>query len=276
MPYLPLGARESTEQIQLFRSFTRSNPGYKIKHFDIQIQSKPLKLINRYLKGFKFEDKTQYKNSPIILIYFQGNGGNLYHRLDLFKKLLSSQSSINRKIIITAVHYSGYGSSYGKATESNLKRDSVLIYQNIKSKYPNSPILIYGHSLGGAVAAFLVSKLALDEKPLPKGLILENTFTSILGMVYDLYPKWLPYRYVAHYTLWNKWNTDEAITHIPPSLPTTMIASVKDDIVPHHMMLKLHSLLPSSKLFLLPQGLHNNAHLQPNYMNAVLSALQNI
>lgn len=74
-------------------------------------------------------------------------------------------------------------------------------------------VVIYGHSLGGAVAVKLLNHLSTATtqssvelsnrlKPRLKALILENTFTSVPDMVKALYPhRLLPYRYLGPFVL---------------------------------------------------------------------------
>ncbi|CAH1770645.1 24373_t:CDS:1, partial [Entrophospora sp. SA101] len=54
-----------------------------------------------------------------------------------------------------------------------LKMDATSIYKFVQSLYPENPIYVYGHSLGGAVALYLAShpQIQFDIK----GAIIENT-----------------------------------------------------------------------------------------------------
>ncbi|CAJ0854687.1 7024_t:CDS:2, partial [Entrophospora sp. SA101] len=151
------------------------------------------------------------KQDP-VLIYFQGNAGNMLHRLPIFHRLLlptTSKSTITN-LIIVAIGYRGYWLSNGSPSEDGLKMDATSIYKFVRSLYPENPIYVYGHSLGGAVALYLASHPQIQSDI--KGTIIENTFTSIKDMVIELYPqKWLPYRYLASIPLFlrNRWENDE-------------------------------------------------------------------
>jgi len=77
--------------------------------------------------------------------------------------------------------YRGYGDSEGTPSEDGLKldADATLEYAQSRDDIDNDRIFIFGRSLGGAVAI----QLAMVHSNSIKGLIIENTFTSIGDMV---------------------------------------------------------------------------------------------
>ena len=78
-------------------------------------------------------------------------------------------------------YYYYIGSSVGSPYEEglNIDADAVLMYANTHPKLKHDQIIAYGQSLGGAVAI----SMAHRHPSLVAGVILENTFTSISGMV---------------------------------------------------------------------------------------------
>ena len=115
-------------------------------------------------------------------------------------------------INILMMDYRGYGKSTGVPTEKGLKydADAVLKFTLSHSRYiqnyfhqvyinnsiltltsiylfyslKNSPQVVFGRSLGGAVAIYLANKYPDNVK----GVILENTFLSVAAMVDVLMP----------------------------------------------------------------------------------------
>jgi uncharacterized protein len=65
--------------------------------------------------------------------------------------------------------------------------DAYATWQWIAKNYPEQPRYIFGHSLGGAIAIELASKVD-DEK----GTIVEGTFTSIPDVAATMAWGWLP------------------------------------------------------------------------------------
>jgi len=107
-----------------------------------------------------------------------GNAGNLSTRLEKIRLL----HSLGLSILI--FDYQGYGKSTGTPSEAGVYKDVYAAYRYLKEelKVPASEILIYGESLGGAVAVDLAGTAEAA------GLILESTFSSATEMARRIYP----------------------------------------------------------------------------------------
>lgn len=81
-----------------------------------------------------------------------------------------------------------------------------------------------------------------------KGIILENTFTSIYDMVCSLYPKYTPYPWIAKYCLLSHWPTNINLTKLPPATRLLLLSSVKDEIVPFSHMQHLYEVAKTTSL----------------------------
>ena len=101
------------------------------------------------------------------------------------------------------------GSSVGTPNETglNIDADTVLLYAVKHPKLRNSKVIVFGQSLGGAVAV----SLAHRYPELVLGVILENTFQSISTMVDVIMPYLKP---LKAYVLNIKWNSDEKIDQL--------------------------------------------------------------
>lgn len=62
----------------------------------------------------------------------------------------------------------------------NEKRDVSAIVDYIEKRQPNSPVVVWGHSLGGCIAI-----MALEHDPRIDAGIVESTFTDLHQIVYD-------------------------------------------------------------------------------------------
>jgi uncharacterized protein len=101
------------------------------------------------------------------LLFFHGNAGNIGDRLfyiETFHKL---------KVHVFIIDYRGYGKSEGKPFEKGLYRDAWAAYNWwAHERQPGGEkLILFGESLGGAVAVNLASKVR------PAGLILQSTLT---------------------------------------------------------------------------------------------------
>ena len=88
---------------------------------------------------------------------------------------------------VLMLEYRGYGYSTGTPDEAGLKIDAQTGLDYIRERIETSDtkIVVYGQSLGGAVAINLVAEN--QDRGDIAGLILENTFLSIRKLI----PKWV-------------------------------------------------------------------------------------
>ena len=109
---------------------------------------------------------------------FHGNAGNIGHRLPI-AKILEENSGCN----IFMLEYRGYGLSTGTPSEHGLMVDAQTAVEWIRKhdETKGGKIVVYGQSLGGAVAIQLVAKN--QEANDIKGLVVENTFTSMRKLI---------------------------------------------------------------------------------------------
>jgi uncharacterized protein len=182
-----------------------------------------------------------HHNPRATLLFLHGNGGNISHRLEK----LSMYNYLGLAVFI--IDYRGYGNSNGKPTERGtyLDAEAAWIYLIQQKNLPENSIIIYGESLGGAVAVWLANKYK------PGALVLESAFTSIVDMARHYYP-YLPVKLLARI----KYSTIEQISNI--NCPVLIIHSPADDIVPFEQGLKLYDTASEPKYFLEIQGNHND------------------
>jgi hypothetical protein len=115
------------------------------------------------------------------ILYCHGNGVWL-NRVETFIANLGDRMRVN----VLAFDYRGYGESEGSPNECGLIKDGLAAYDFLiaQSILP-AHIILYGRSLGGAVAAQLAAHQPVG------GLVLENTFSSMLDVAKYHY-RWLP------------------------------------------------------------------------------------
>lgn len=133
---------------------------------------------------------------------------------------------------IFMVSYRGYGRSGGSPEEQGLKLDAVAVMNHV-SRMPqidNKRILVLGRSLGGAVGTYI----AANHPEHVKGLVLENTFTSIPDMVDVVMPWVAPLKFLV---LRISWASIDLIPKV--TAPVLFISGLRDELVPPEHMKRL-------------------------------------
>lgn len=179
------------------------------------------------------------------LLFFHGNAGNISHRLESLKLF----HDLGLAVLI--IDYRGYGRSTGKPTEPGLYRDAEAAWRWLTATEGVQPgdILLFGRSLGAAVAAHLATRVEAA------GLIVESAFTSVPDVAAELYG-WLPVRLLARL----QFNTADYIAHT--DLPVLVIHSVDDEIIPYHHGRRLHEIAGARGTLLDIRGGHNTGFLE--------------
>jgi fermentation-respiration switch protein FrsA (DUF1100 family) len=179
------------------------------------------------------------------VLFFHGNAGNISHRLDS----LIFFNSLDLAVLI--IDYRGYGNSKGRPSEKGLYRDAQAAWRYLTEtkKTPGHRIILFGRSLGGAIASYLATEYAV------MGIVLESSFTSVPDMAAELYP-WLPARWLARY----RYNTLERIADI--HCPVMILHSPNDEIIPFEQGRLLFQRANEPKVFFELSGDHNSGFLQ--------------
>jgi len=107
------------------------------------------------------------------LLFLHGNAGNASHRLPNAVELVRLDCSV------LVLDYRGYGLSEGRATETGVYADARAGLGHLIEQrgFPENRVIVFGRSLGGAVAVDLAKERNLA------GVILESTFPSVAEVV---------------------------------------------------------------------------------------------
>jgi fermentation-respiration switch protein FrsA (DUF1100 family) len=171
---------------------------------------------------------------PVVL-YFHGNGGALDLRAERFAWLIADGTGL------VALSYRGFGGSTGKPSEDGLIRDAVATYEFAVAHYQPSRIVLWGESLGTAVAI----ALAADHKV--AGLILDAPFTSAADVGAAAYP-FVPVRWLIK----DAYRSDRRITRV--AAPILVRHGERDWVVPIRYGERLFALAREPKRFLRVPG----------------------
>lgn len=112
------------------------------------------------------------------------------------------------------------------------------------SKRDKLSLIVFGRSLGGASSINTLSQPTF--KYAAKGLILENTFTSIKDVAWNLTPKPLSFLYPLIWLVTaGSYNSFSKIHNV--HIPILFIKGCKDELIPKVQMDKLHNIYQGLK-----------------------------
>ena len=163
-------------------------------------------------------------STPVTVLYLRGNDGNLGTELPRLQALHL------HGLPILAIDYRGYGRSSGPApSEAQVYDDATAAWDYlVRDKgIPAGQIILYGHSLGSAVAA----ELAL-RRGNACALVLEGAFTSMADMARLEYPL-IP----AEWLLNQRFDTAGKLARL--RLPILLVHGSADTVVPASMSRQL-------------------------------------
>ena len=178
------------------------------------------------------------------VLFFHGNAGNMGDCLDKIRVI----RGIGFNLLL--IDYRGFGKSAGSPTEKGLflDADAAMGYLVEKKQIEPGSIILWGFSLGGAVAA------RTAEKHHAGMLILESAFTSLTEAANDIFP-WVPGRVLKNHS----YDTMKYVKRV--NIPTLVIHSVDDEIIPFHHGQRLYDAIAAPKAFIEIQGCHTQVFL---------------
>ena len=194
-----------------------------------------------------------------LVIYFHGNADNL-QRWGNFHSDFTS-----RGYDILMPDFRGFGKSTGQPDELKFYEDAQLIYdwvfENFE-KYKKSEIIIYGRSLGCAIASNLATKVETQK------IILETPFKNINDLMKtNGRIIFLPFDFKYNFP------NDEHLVKIQK--PIYIFAGTKDFVVPNKSTEQLKPLLKTSDQYIeIEGGGHKNLSTFKQYQQALDSILQ--
>jgi uncharacterized protein len=174
-------------------------------------------------------------------VFCHGNKGNLTTSADVIPHLLAA--GINAFFF----DYRGFGRSTGIPSINGIVSDGLTAARFHDTIRPKSmPSILYGYSLGGAVAAQVIKDHAFD------GLILQSTFTSLPSITRVLFPR-LP----VHLFAGNFFDTLGAVRRL--TIPLLVIHGESDEVVPCSMAREIYdSCATTKRIKVVNGGLHKD------------------
>jgi uncharacterized protein len=177
------------------------------------------------------------KDTPVLL-YLHGARWNVMGSAGRMRRLQ------DMGFAVLAIDYRGFGkSSPGLPSEETAYEDARAAWDWLATQRPNRPRYIFGHSLGGAIAIDLASRVD-DEQ----GTIVEGTFTSIPDVASSFKWGWLP----VGPLITQRFDSADKVTKI--GSPLLVVHGADDSLIPSSLAQKLYDKATGRKQFLLVDG----------------------
>jgi fermentation-respiration switch protein FrsA (DUF1100 family) len=200
--------------------------------------------------------------SQRVMLILHGNAENIGHGLARLKEF--ARLGLN----LFALDYRGYGRSEGSPDEAGVYLDAETAYRYLteERRFSAENVILFGNSLGGAVAVDLASRTACGA------LVLESTFTNARDMARRMFL--LPlFEYIP------KSRFDSLAKVAGVRAPVLIIHGTRDEVVPFAMGERLYAAAREPKRFLRVEGAGHNDVLRvagERYLTAIRELLENI
>lgn len=217
---------------------------------DISIEVGDSEKIHAWYVPVRTDDNADNNRSTPTVLFFHGNGGNISHRLPTIDLAVGLGANI------MLLDYRGYGRSSGSPSEDNMYTDAEACYRWLTETKATPPdqIILFGRSLGGAVAIELATRVECA------GLIVESSLTSAKAMGNLMFPY-----FPVGLLLKHKFASIEKIRNV--NCPILVAHSKNDDMIPFQMGRALFEKARRPKRMVQIAGLHNERHYMqdPSY-----------
>lgn len=200
--------------------------------FTSKVSGEPVKLHGLWLAAEK-----NPKSGPILL-YLHGARWNVAGSAPRIQRMRDLGFSV------LAIDYRGFGrSSAGLPSEDMAYEDARAAWDWLAARYPQRERYVFGHSLGGAIAIDLASKVE-DER----GTIVEGTFTSIPDVASTMKFGWLPLGPL----ITQRFESIRKVANV--GSPLLVVHGANDNLIRSDLGRRLYEAATGRKRFILVEG----------------------
>ena len=182
----------------------------------------------RTLNGWYFRARGEERGTILVC---HGNVENLSTHVKLDLWLV--EAGYNLFIF----DYRGYGKSEGEPDVKGINLDAEAALETLLAKLPrtrNDGVIVFGKSLGGAVAVYTVANS--PYRSCVKALILDSAFSSYRMIAREKIAKSIigwPFQYPLSYLVSDDYSPVDYIKKVSP-IPVLIMHGYQDEIVPEH------------------------------------------
>ena len=175
--------------------------------------------------------------------------------------------------------YRGYGASGGEPSLEGAQIDIEAAVQTLlaRTDIDRDRIVMYGQSLGGALAAYYVAHSQHRDRL--RALVLESTFSDYVDIVREKFADhWFswPFQWLPQLTVDDRFSPLPAMASISP-LPLLVLHGDQDRIVPMHHGKRLYeAALEPKQLWIVPGAGHIQTMRNPGERDRLVAYLREL
>ncbi len=195
------------------------------------------------LHGWYFKNRIR-KLSKGLLVFFHGNAQNITTHFANLHWILEYGYDY------FIFDYQGYGKSRGKPSPKKTVDDGVAAVCWAYQRAPDIPLVIFGQSLGGAIALRTVVEIK-DHVPISY-VIVDSTFHSYKSVSRSILARSIlswPFQPLAYFLMSDRYAPKKRIAEISP-IPLLVLHGDKDKTVPFKLGKKVYQLAKEPKEFI--------------------------
>lgn len=197
-----------------------------------------------------------------VVFFLHGNAGNLagwFSNTEFYRQA-------NFDLVMP--DYRGFGKSSGSiASAGQLRADVRAVWDAVAAQYQGKRVVLYGRSLGTALAADLAAQLSAEARP-PQLTVLVSAYSSMRALSQEFYP-WVPAPLVR-YPL-------DTASHLPRIAgPVLLVHGERDALIGVHHARRLQQVLPAARLLLVPDAGHDDIDAAALYRQHLREALDSL
>jgi len=207
------------------------------------------------------------------IVFLHGNAENISTHVSAIAWLPP------RGVNVFLIDYRGYGASAGSPSLTGAQRDIDAAMQTLlaRSDIDTNRIVVYGQSLGGALAAYNVAYSPYRDHV--RALVVDSAFSSYTGITREkLAATWLtwPFQWLASLTVDESFSPLPAMKLISP-IPLLVIQGDQDAIVPDHHGKRLYdAALEPRQLWIIPGAGHIQGMRQEMWRDRFVAYLRGV
>lgn len=194
-----------------------------------------------------------------VVFFLHGNAGNLagwFGQPDFYREA-------NFDLVMP--DYRGFGKSTGTISDAaQLRADVRAVWDAFAPQYRGKRVVIYGRSLGTALAADLAEQLSREGRA-PALTVLVSPYSSLRELMAEFYP-WVPGA-LLRYPL----DTGSHLRGIAG--PVLLVHGEADALIALRHSQRLQQAVPAARLLVIPGAGHDDLHEFPLYRRELLRAL---